>query len=874
MTRKYYTLSYPLPTGGLVRCGLTTVLRTVCALIYLLLLIPQTATAQCDSQDGTITVTASGGAMNGANLVYVITNPAGVILNYSQAPTFTNVAQGSYQVYAVGYRGSTLLFSVGQGISSVTNGNACVQYSSAPVTYSVCSTNATCDSQDGTVTVTASGASMGTATLSYLLTNASGDIIKASNTPSFTNVAAGTYFVYALGYTTTAVPYSVGQNISVISTNDACARLSPPIGYKVCSPNPPVVTGQPLVTSVNTPGRVCLPVSDADGTSSFSAAICGQPASGTAAVVSAGGNQVCISYTPPTNFTGNAGSLCVIVTDPTGQTATVSVPVVVSPQSGTAPTAQPPVVTGVPITVPVSQTALVCLPVSDPNGTTSFSAAICGQPSSGTAAVVSTSSNNVCISYTPPANFTGNAGTVCLVVTDPTGQTTTVGIPVTVIPDPTPNPAVGQPPVVVGAPLVVNQNTPGSVCLPVSDPDGTSSFTVSVCGQPSSGSVSVASVVNTGSVCVNYVPVNGFSGNVGNVCLVVTDPTGLTSVVQVPVTVIPASVPSSLSANPDSGTLISGTSTTLPVLSNDTNLAGLPASLTTVSLPVITRAPAQGTVVVNADGTVTYTASSSATGQDSFVYQICSLANPAQCDTARVRLQLNAAPVPPNAPVVTGQPLVTSVNTPGRVCLPVSDADGTSSFSAAICGQPASGTAAVVSTSSNNVCISYTPPTNFTGNAGSVCVIVTDPTGQTATVSVPVVVSPQSGTAPTAQPPVVTGVPITVPVSQTALVCLPVSDPNGTTSFSAAICGQPSSGTAAVVSTSANNVCISYTPPANFTGNAGTVCLVVTDPTGQTTTVGIPVTVIPDPTPNPAVGQPPVVVGAPLVVNQNTPGSV
>ncbi|MBD2699171.1 hypothetical protein IC229_00885 [Spirosoma sp. BT702] len=543
MTRKYSTVSSPLPASGLVRYGFTTVLQTICVLVYLFLSAHQTASAQCDSQDGTITVTASGGAMNGANLVYVLTNPAGTILNYSVTPTFTNVAQGSYQVYAVGYQGSSLPFSIGQGISSITTGNACVQYSSTPVTYNVCSsTNTACDTQNGTITLTASGASMGTANLTYLLTTASGDIITTSSNPTFTGVAPGTYYIYALGYTTASPPFSAGQNISVIPTNDACARLTQPVGVKSCPPtpqNPPLITGKPLVTNVNTPGSVCLPVSDPDGTTSFTVAICGQPANGTVSVpATVNGSEVCVNYTPPANFTGNAGTACVIVTDPTGLTSVAYVPIVVNPLSGTTVNPQPPVVTVVPITTPINTTATVCLPVSSPNGYTSFTATICGQPANGTVVVVGGGTNTVCLNYTPPTNFTGNAGDVCVKVTDPAGLTTVVTVPIKVTPKP--DPSGPNPPEIIGAPIVTYVNQPGSVCLPVTDPDGTTNFTVSICGQPVNGTVTVPLTVNGNSLCVNYTPPMNFTGNAGNLCLIVTDPTGLTAQAYVPITVLPA----------------------------------------------------------------------------------------------------------------------------------------------------------------------------------------------------------------------------------------------------------------------------------------------------------------------------------------------
>jgi hypothetical protein len=55
-----------------------------------------------------------------------------------------------------------------------------------------------------------------------------------------------------------------------------------------------------------------------------------------------------------------------------------------------------------------------------------------------------------------------------------------------------------------------------------------------------------------------------------------------------------------------------------------------PTSLT------IAEEPENGTVTINADGTVTYTPNEGFTGQDVFTYTVCDTAEPANCQTGTV----------------------------------------------------------------------------------------------------------------------------------------------------------------------------------------------------------------------------------------------
>ncbi|MEC3880681.1 beta strand repeat-containing protein [Parapedobacter sp. 10938] len=85
-------------------------------------------------------------------------------------------------------------------------------------------------------------------------------------------------------------------------------------------------------------------------------------------------------------------------------------------------------------------------------------------------------------------------------------------------------------------------------------------------------------------------------------------------------------------------------------LTNDSDVEGnaLTASLVT--------APVNGTVVLNADGSFTYTPNSNYNGLDSLEYQVCDNGTPSLCDTAWVRFTISAVN---DAPIITGTPATT-----------------------------------------------------------------------------------------------------------------------------------------------------------------------------------------------------------------------
>ncbi len=123
----------------------------------------------CGNSDGDITITASGAT---STTLYSIDNGA----NFSTSNTFTGLASGNYQIVVRDDNGC-------EATQTVSLSNA-----GAPTIDNIVATETSCTSDDGTITITASG---GTGTLQYSIDN--GTTFQSSG--SFTGLGAGNYDV-------------------------------------------------------------------------------------------------------------------------------------------------------------------------------------------------------------------------------------------------------------------------------------------------------------------------------------------------------------------------------------------------------------------------------------------------------------------------------------------------------------------------------------------------------------------------------------------------------------------------------------------------------------------------------------------------------
>ncbi|WP_197057322.1 Ig-like domain-containing protein, partial [Alistipes sp. ZOR0009] len=113
-----------------------------------------------------------------------------------------------------------------------------------------------------------------------------------------------------------------------------------------------------------------------------------------------------------------------------------------------------------------------------------------------------------------------------------------------------------------------------------------------------------------------------------------------TASVNIVITQIINNIKPPVAAN-DNATTKGDTPVTISVLANDSDPDSqlLPETLT------ILDQPQHGTVVVNGDGTVTYTANKGYVGEDTFTYRICDNGNPQMCATATVNVTVSGLDV-------------------------------------------------------------------------------------------------------------------------------------------------------------------------------------------------------------------------------------
>ena len=184
-----------------------------------------------------------------------------------------------------------------------------------------------------------------------------------------------------------------------------------------------------------------------------------------------------------------------------------------------------------------------------------------------------------------------------------------------------------------------------------------SSFT-----QPSNGTVS-----ENDDGTLTYTPEKDFNGS-DSFTYKATDGTADSEPATVSITVTTVN-DAPVAAN-DSATTNEDSAATITVLANDTDVEG--SALT----PKIDTQPANGTVTVNPNGSITYTPKKDYNGTDTFTYK----ANDGTADsnTATVTITVNPVNDAPTISVLAGtgsQSACLSYNTSGRVTLKLSDVD-------------------------------------------------------------------------------------------------------------------------------------------------------------------------------------------------------
>ncbi len=255
------------------------------------------------------------------------------------------------------------------------------------------------------------------------------------------------------------------------------------------------------------------------------------------------------------------------------------------------------------------------------------------------------------ITFTPNPNFNGIA-TITYTISDGNGGTSTATVTVNVTP-------VNDPPVAVNDNAGTPEDTP--VTIPVlandTDIDG-NSLTVTAANSPD------GTVVINADGTITFTPNPNFNG-IATITYTISDGNGGTSTATVTVNVTPVNDPPV--AGNDNTTTPEDTPVTVPVLANDFDIDGDPLTVTGATSP-------DGTVVINADGTITFTPIPNFNGVATITYTI----SDGNGGTSTATVTVNVTPVN-DVPVAT--PIAPQSNVDSSVIsLPVagnfSDIDG------------------------------------------------------------------------------------------------------------------------------------------------------------------------------------------------------
>ena len=276
------------------------------------------------------------------------------------------------------------------------------------------------------------------------------------------------------------------------------------------------------------------------------------------------------------------------------------------------------------------------------------------------------------------------------------------------------------------------------------------------------------------------------------------------------------------SANDDSTIILVDTNANMDVVSNDTDVDG-----DSLSVTAITQG-SNGSVVINADNTITYTPSNGLLGDDSFTYTIIDGNGGASIATVNVSVREvlpNAIPV---ANTDTSSTTEDSATTSISVLSNDTDADGdTLSITAVI--QGSNGSVAI-----NADTVIYTPNLNFNGS-DSFTYTISDGNGGSDTGTVNVTVTPVND-IPVANDDAVVIVEDTVASAITILAN--DTDAEGNT-LSVTTVTQGANGNVVITGNT-----VSYTPNTHFNGS-DTFNYTIDDGSGGNATATVSVTVTP-----------------------------
>jgi Bacterial Ig domain/FG-GAP repeat len=357
-----------------------------------------------------------------------------------------------------------------------------------------------------------------------------------------------------------------------------------------------------------------------------------------------------------------------------------------------------------------------------------------------------------------------------------------------------------------------------AVTIPVlgndTDPDVGNTLTVTSVTQGSNGSVT-----NHGDGTVTYTPNANFNGT-DSFTYTVSDSNGGTDTATVAVTI--TAVNDAPSAMDDAATTIEDMPVTISALDNDTDVEG-----NTLTVSGVTQ-PANGSVIINANGTLTYTPTVNFNGSDLFGYVVNDGNGGGGSATVGVTVTaVNDVPVAGSDNYSVNEDTPLNMAAPGLLG---NDNDVDSSgLSAVLVSGPANGELSL----NANGSLSYTPSANFNGS-DSFTYRVSDGAADSNTATVTITVNPVN------DPP--DAVNDSASTNQyTAVVISVLSNDTDIEGHTLTVVGVTQGANGAVLINP--NGTVTYTPNANFSGG-DSFTYTLSDGNGGTDTASVSLTLI------------------------------
>ena len=316
---------------------------------------------------------------------------------------------------------------------------------------------------------------------------------------------------------------------------------------------------------------------------------------------------------------------------------------------------------------------------------------------------------NGTITFTPNPNFNGTT-TVTYTISDGNGGTSTATVTLTVA-------AVNDPPVANPSTASTNEDTPVTLTPLTNDTDADGNPLTVTAVSAQNGTVTIDP-----DGTVRYVPNPNFNGT-DTVTYTISDGQGGTATSTVTVTVNPVNdVPV---AGNDNATTPEDSPVTISVLANDTDADGNPLTITAAASP-------NGTVVINPDGTITFTPNPNFNGPTTITYTI----SDGQGGTAIATVAVNVTPLN-DPPVAQPDSATTPEDTPVTIAPLTNDSDVDGNPLAITAATSPNGTVVI----NPNGTITFTPDPNFNGPT-VITYTVSDGQGGTTTATITVNVTP------------------------------------------------------------------------------------------------------------------------------------